>query len=60
VHARSPLTVESCIRSIYREIQVQGRTQPVNWGIGRQFSPDHQPPVNRPGADPPPSLASLP
>ncbi|RIJ52770.1 DNA-binding response regulator [Clavibacter lycopersici] len=37
----SPNTVKSYIRSIYRKIQVQSRTQAVIWGVGHGFSPDH-------------------
>ncbi|OUD87323.1 hypothetical protein [Clavibacter michiganensis] len=33
--------MKSYIRSIYRKIQVQSRTQAVIWGVGHGFSPDH-------------------
>ena len=38
----SPNTVKSYIRTIYRKIDVESRTQAVLWGIEHGFSPDHQ------------------
>jgi len=37
----SPNTVKSYIRSIYRKIGVDSRTQAVLWGVDNGFSPDH-------------------
>jgi DNA-binding NarL/FixJ family response regulator len=37
----SPNTVKSYIRSIYRKIRVESRTQAVLWGVEHGFSPDH-------------------
>ena len=37
----SPNTVKSYIRSIYRKIEVQSRTQAVLWGVANGFTPDH-------------------
>lgn len=37
----SPNTVKSHIRSIYRKIQADSRTQAVLWGVAHGFSPDH-------------------
>lgn len=37
----SPNTVKSYIRTIYRKIGVQSRTQAVVWGVRRGFLPDH-------------------
>jgi DNA-binding CsgD family transcriptional regulator len=37
----SPNTVKSYIRSIYRKIGVESRTQAVLWGVAHGFSPDH-------------------
>lgn len=37
----SPNTVKSYIRSIYRKIGAQSRTQAVLWGIAHGFTPDH-------------------
>lgn len=37
----SPNTVKSYIRSIYRKIDVDSRTQAVLWGIRHGFTPDH-------------------
>jgi DNA-binding NarL/FixJ family response regulator len=37
----SPNTVKSYIRTIYRKIDVDSRTQAVLWGVGNGFSPDH-------------------
>jgi DNA-binding NarL/FixJ family response regulator len=36
-----PNTVKSYIRTIYRKIDVESRTQAVLWGINHGFSPDH-------------------
>ena len=37
----SPNTVKSCIRTIYRKIEVDSRTKAVLWGIAHGFTPDH-------------------
>jgi DNA-binding NarL/FixJ family response regulator len=37
----SPNTVKSCIRTIYRKINVTSRTQAVLWGVRHGFTPDH-------------------
>jgi two-component system, NarL family, nitrate/nitrite response regulator NarL len=37
----SPNTVKSYIRTIYRKIEVDSRTQAVLWGVKNGFSPDH-------------------
>jgi DNA-binding NarL/FixJ family response regulator len=37
----SPNTVKSYIRSIYRKIDVESRTQAVLWGVAHGFTPDH-------------------
>lgn len=37
----SPNTVKSYIRSVYRKIGVESRTQAVLWGVEHGFSPDH-------------------
>ncbi len=37
----SPNTVKSYIRSVYRKIEVESRTQAVLWGVEHGFSPDH-------------------
>ncbi|WP_408622703.1 response regulator transcription factor [Kineosporia rhizophila] len=37
----SPNTIKSYIRSIYRKIGVESRTQAVLWGVGHGFTPDH-------------------
>jgi DNA-binding NarL/FixJ family response regulator len=37
----SPNTVKSYIRTIYRKISVESRTQAVLWGIKHGFAPDH-------------------
>ena len=37
----SPNTVKSYIRSIYRKIGAESRTQAVLWGVANGFSPDH-------------------
>ena len=37
----SPNTVKSYIRSIYRKINVDSRTQAVLWGVQNGFTPDH-------------------
>ena len=37
----SPNTVKSYIRTIYRKIEVESRTQAVLWGIKHGFAPDH-------------------
>jgi DNA-binding NarL/FixJ family response regulator len=37
----SPNTVKSHIRSIYRKIDADSRTQAVLWGVAHGFSPDH-------------------
>lgn len=38
----SPNTVKSYIRSIYRKINVESRTQAVLWGVSHGFTPDHR------------------
>ena len=38
----SPNTVKSYIRTIYRKIEVESRTQAVLWGIDHGFAPDHR------------------
>jgi DNA-binding NarL/FixJ family response regulator len=37
----SPNTVKSYIRTIYRKIEVDSRTQAVLWGVHHGFTPDH-------------------
>lgn len=37
----SPNTVKSYIRTIYRKIRVDSRTQAVLWGVEHGFTPDH-------------------
>ena len=37
----SPNTVKSYIRSVYRKIGADSRTQAVLWGVGHGFTPDH-------------------
>ena len=37
----SPSTVKSYIRSVYRKIGVESRTQAVLWGVDHGFTPDH-------------------
>ncbi len=37
----SPNTVKSYIRTLYRKIQVDSRTQAVLWGVSSGFAPDH-------------------
>lgn len=37
----SPNTVKSYIRSVYRKIGAQSRTQAVLWGVEHGFAPDH-------------------
>jgi DNA-binding NarL/FixJ family response regulator len=37
----SPNTVKSYIRSVYRKIGVDSRTQAVLWGVANGFAPDH-------------------
>lgn len=37
----SPNTVKSYIRSLYRKIHVDSRTQAVLWGVRNGFTPDH-------------------
>ena len=37
----SPNTVKSYIRSVYRKINVDSRTQAVLWGVRHGFTPDH-------------------
>ena len=37
----SPNTVKSYIRSVYRKIGVDSRTQAVLWGVEHGFTPDH-------------------
>lgn len=37
----SPNTVKSYIRSLYRKIEVESRTEAVLWGIDHGFAPDH-------------------
>jgi DNA-binding NarL/FixJ family response regulator len=38
----SPNTVKSYIRTIYRKIGVESRTQAVLWGVDHGFTPDHR------------------
>jgi DNA-binding NarL/FixJ family response regulator len=38
----SPNTVKSYIRSVYRKIGVESRTQAVLWGVRHGFEPDHR------------------
>jgi DNA-binding NarL/FixJ family response regulator len=38
----SPNTIKSYIRSIYRKIGVESRTQAVLWGVDHGFTPDHR------------------
>jgi DNA-binding NarL/FixJ family response regulator len=38
----SPNTVKSYIRSVYRKIGVDSRTQAVLWGVRHGFTPDHR------------------
>lgn len=38
----SPNTVKSYIRSVYRKIGAESRTQAVLWGIDHGFAPDHR------------------
>jgi DNA-binding NarL/FixJ family response regulator len=38
----SPNTVKSYIRTIYRKIDVDSRTQAVLWGVRHGFTPDHR------------------
>ncbi len=38
----SPNTVKSYIRSVYRKIDVESRTQAVLWGVGHGFTPDQR------------------
>lgn len=38
----SPNTVKSYIRSVYRKIGVESRTQAVLWGVEHGFTPDHR------------------
>lgn len=38
----SPNTVKSYIRSVYRKIGVESRTQAVLWGVAHGFAPDHR------------------
>ena len=38
----SPNTVKSYIRSVYRKIGAQSRTQAVLWGVDHGFVPDHR------------------
>ncbi|MEZ0449286.1 LuxR C-terminal-related transcriptional regulator [Cellulomonas sp. ICMP 17802] len=38
----SPNTVKSYIRSVYRKIGVESRTQAVLWGVAHGFVPDHR------------------
>lgn len=37
----SPNTVKSYIRSVYRKIGAESRTQAVLWGVANGFAPDH-------------------
>jgi DNA-binding NarL/FixJ family response regulator len=37
----SPNTVKSYIRTIYRKVCVDSRTQAVLWGVDHGFTPDH-------------------
>ncbi|MEN0128406.1 MAG: response regulator transcription factor [Brevundimonas sp.] len=38
----SPNTVKSYIRTVYRKIGVESRTQAVLWGVRHGFTPDHR------------------
>jgi len=38
----SPNTIKSYIRSLYRKINVESRTQAVLWGVQHGFMPDHR------------------
>lgn len=38
----SPNTIKSYIRTIYRKIEVESRTQAVLWGVKHGFTPDEQ------------------
>ena len=38
----SPNTVKSYIRSVYRKIGAESRTQAVLWGVNHGFVPDHR------------------
>ena len=38
----SPNTVKSYIRSVYRKIGAESRTQAVLWGVAHGFQPDHR------------------
>ncbi|MEO6999466.1 MAG: helix-turn-helix transcriptional regulator [Terracoccus sp.] len=38
----SPNTIKSYIRTLYRKIEVESRTQAVLWGVDHDFSPDHR------------------
>ncbi len=38
----SPNTIKSYIRSVYRKIGVESRTQAVLWGVEHGFAPDHR------------------
>ena len=38
----SPNTVKSYIRSVYRKIGADSRTQAVLWGVNHGFTPDHR------------------
>jgi len=37
----SPNTIKSYIRTLYRKIDVDSRTQAVLWGVNNGFLPDH-------------------
>ena len=37
----SPNTIKSYVRTIYRKIEVDSRTQAVLWGVNHGFTPDH-------------------
>jgi DNA-binding NarL/FixJ family response regulator len=37
----SPNTIKSYVRTIYRKIDVESRTQAVLWGVRHGFTPDH-------------------
>jgi len=37
----SPNTIKSYVRTIYRKIEVESRTQAVLWGVRHGFTPDH-------------------
>jgi DNA-binding CsgD family transcriptional regulator len=37
----SPNTIKSYVRTIYRKIEVESRTQAVLWGVRHGVTPDH-------------------